>query len=1357
MPYQPFFASPTIANTSDGGNSYTSFFGFDVAPNPNVKAARAAQQTAFQNERQQLQQQQAAKGIKNPSSLINLQAQLHNKQITPQQFTQQFAKAAGNAKGVAQAQPFKVTPGVVASSALQAGKGLALPLAKGLVQSEQTAATGIARVLPGGTADIQANTKSVNQADQAVKQAIADRKAGKISPITAAKIIQSSAKTAGQASAQQAATVKAMPSKGQLAAGFGGVAADIATGGTLPELKTAGTVAKVIKGGTQAGAFGVDSALNAASGGGNKKQIAENAVAGAAFPLALHGAGLVAKGIAKVGSQGRDVVNAGVGKAPAVSTMDKVNSLPTDRTSPPSTATPLKTPNSNLTPLSAADIAGKGSAKSTPVSAPVNNEINNTTSKGLGESGAVAPGQAVKDVQAMIDKHNQVTQATSNIQKGLDVNTGIQKDIKLDSASVLKNRAPISNADKQTLQDYRDAKAAGMTPQELPAHLQAEDAHVTALNTASQKADAEVARLSGNLQKAKTIEARNPETYTHRIAQDKGSSIDYLLQGNRNNPMSVGGLSKTTAGSKSRQLMALTDEQGNRKVVSITNTTAKNPLGQKVAQNQVVTHLDNGGKTQAVLGRIQKVSDQKKVTEFNDKTVMDGLNKLANDLGIKHERIVSNRGAYAGKSITGANKIITKAASPERTLLHEIGHQIDEKYKLQEKFVNNPATKKELRNLTDLRTGGTATKSFSKYVRKGEEKIATMFEAYLHTPDKFKEIAPNAYKQFDQFLKSNPETKPITEIKPSLVLGKNVVKSGPDRIPGEFIGKDGTKYKIGQATQSEITKATGQKYYTDPKLTSVINYADSRTALENTRFVESIKKILENKNLAVQEGETAPKGFQSTSNLYFRGYKFDPKVAEVLNDAAFKSKDDLDLLNNTGRVLRQTIVYVPIKHDLNEGAFYAIDRGLSSLVNPAAYARMGISLGQAARDVIKQEGVYKQMLRSGSHMMTADDKQLGKIISKQLKGVTSTDQRIVNFAKGAGTSPVKLYKALQKVTVWGIQDILNVARVRERMMPTALSTVGVTKKLSFEQALAKTERYGLQYKVPSRAALPGKVGRSVSNTLRSPKVFFGSYTYDKYRITKNIVKDTANLRHPVQAAQAADKLAAMVFGAAIAWPLVEKGVQNITGDKAAHVTAPGPLAIPQTVIKVAKGQQNPVTAAKGQISLGTPLTAGMDTLSGRNSFTGKLFRDPNAPLATQAKQTGQYLESLLAPVQKATASKNATRNKTLSTVLSMTGASLPKNTPEATKLYSLQYDSLPMITAQAKAQAQKGDFKGAAQTIANYDKAVMAAAQADAKSKGVAVPSAEALKKANIFYQPKQSTIQSWLKPKKAKAGAYTP
>lgn len=86
-----------------------------------------AVQASMANERNALRAQQLAKGINNPMKLVNLQTQLHQRQITPQQFMQQFGKAKQlgdnlDARGTAQPQPFKITPKTVLQSAVPAAK-----------------------------------------------------------------------------------------------------------------------------------------------------------------------------------------------------------------------------------------------------------------------------------------------------------------------------------------------------------------------------------------------------------------------------------------------------------------------------------------------------------------------------------------------------------------------------------------------------------------------------------------------------------------------------------------------------------------------------------------------------------------------------------------------------------------------------------------------------------------------------------------------------------------------------------------------------------------------------------------------------------------------------------------------------------------------------------------------------------------------------------------------------------------------------------------------------------------------------------------------------------------------------------
>lgn len=859
-------------------------------------------------------------------------------------------------------------------------------------------------------------------------------------------------------------------------------------------------------------------------------------------------------------------------------------------------------------------------------------QVVKTPKVALNEAGGVPLGQ----VQDMIDKHQAVTKATGNVADDFAKTQGRTADIKLDVAKSLKERAPLSNSDKQTLQDFRDAKAAGLTPKPLPERLQEADANITALNKSAQTADAEKARLSGQPELAAKIEARNPETYTHRIAQGKGSNLELTARGDTKNPLSVGSLSKTTAGSKKQTFLNATDEEGNRRTVAV--------------KDGKVTALAEDGKTKEDLGNLNLKTNADRM----QKELAPTQNKI--DALEKEQKILSS------------TKSRSLAASKR---LANIKTNLQEAYRDHANISN----KYDLNDLQDK----------------------------------------------------------------------------------TLIGKDGKKYKLGQATQSEITKNTGQKYYVDPELTSHLNYADSKVALENTRFVEGTKSVLEDKNLAYKEGETAPKGFKSTSNPYFRGYKMQPKLAEVLDDiSGSKSGVTGSAANWVGHFLRQLIVYLPIKHDFNEGAGYFIDRGLSKWVNPVANVRMVKSLVKATGEVVHQGPLYRQMLRDGATLMSNDDSELGKVAAKQIKAISGNEAKIAQFAKSFGMSPVRAAKAFQKVSVWDVQDILNIARVDERMKGTVF-----TKGMNFHDALKATEKTNFQYKMPSRIALPGKAGRAAKEILGSDKVYFGNYTYDKYRIAKNIVKGTANVKHPVQALRSADQLAAAAFVALTAWPLVDKGVQAISGDKNAHVTAPGIAAIPELAKKVIDHVESPTAAIGSQVSISTLYDVAAQLKVNRDEFTGKSIWDVNATSAQKGKQLTQWLKTQAAPAQKLSTTKNATTNKTLSTALGLAGVSLPKNNPSTTKLESLQYDSLPGIQTKARSQASTGDLSSAMNTIKQYDAQVLTAAKADLKAENKQIPPdatlIKQLKKSGSYYAPKQKTIQSWAKPVKAKKGAFVP
>lgn len=201
------------------------------------------------------------------------------------------------------------------------------------------------------------------------------------------------------------------------------------------------------------------------------------------------------------------------------------------------------------------------------------------------------------------------------------------------------------------------------------------------------------------------------------------------------------------------------------------------------------------------------------VKEFFDEKMMTGLNKAAKGLGIDVDRLLKLKGV--GKDTAGYSKIgksgapgahedpllntsgnkkypdevRTKFATPESVLAHEIGHQIDNIFGMKDIFLKDKRLTLELRKLADLRyEGKDPSQGFKDYVRKGSEKMAVMLEAYIHAPDKFKEVAPNAYKLFQDVLSRDERLKPLLDIKPSLVLGqgKADVYAGGIVIAGHY-------------------------------------------------------------------------------------------------------------------------------------------------------------------------------------------------------------------------------------------------------------------------------------------------------------------------------------------------------------------------------------------------------------------------------------------------------------------------------------------------------------------------------------------------------------------------------------------
>ena len=243
------------------------------------------------------------------------------------------------------------------------------------------------------------------------------------------------------------------------------------------------------------------------------------------------------------------------------------------------------------------------------------------------------------------------------------------------------------------------------------------------------------------------------------------------------------------------------------------------------------------GRKQAKTGRIYEIEGKKyqaynpdkpftrkiipvdvKFTEYVDVNLYDNLLRIAEDIGVTHERVLkAGRGKLGYATKTG--DIVSQFATELNVLAHEIGHQLDFKYNLWDRIVKGAtevgkrgeitktaSAKKrgiiqdELRALADLTWEGQEVSPYYKAkVRKQPEKMAHMLEAYIHAPEKFREVAPTVFKDFDSFIRNTPEIKGLADIKQGLSLKRMMIK----KDMGLFLGAEKPSYLIPQ----EIYKA----------------------------------------------------------------------------------------------------------------------------------------------------------------------------------------------------------------------------------------------------------------------------------------------------------------------------------------------------------------------------------------------------------------------------------------------------------------------------------------------------------------------------------------------------------------------
>lgn len=202
------------------------------------------------------------------------------------------------------------------------------------------------------------------------------------------------------------------------------------------------------------------------------------------------------------------------------------------------------------------------------------------------------------------------------------------------------------------------------------------------------------------------------------------------------------------------------------------------------------------------------------ISEAFDEGVRNQLTKLIDDLGIEHTRKPSIGGTRLGYYPWGSKKIVTKFATPDDVIAHELAHAMDYQFDLRktmfgkhgrpmndfilEKMIESAKKQGRYTDIDNYKRQMVMNKELKDLInkthgpeywkKKSKEKIAVMIQALVHAPEEFKNTAPTAYKFFTDFLKDHKQLKPLLDIKPTLRIGQasSTVHAGGAVISGYY-------------------------------------------------------------------------------------------------------------------------------------------------------------------------------------------------------------------------------------------------------------------------------------------------------------------------------------------------------------------------------------------------------------------------------------------------------------------------------------------------------------------------------------------------------------------------------------------
>ena len=422
------------------------------------------------------------------------------------------------------------------------------------------------------------------------------------------------------------------------------------------------------------------------------------------------------------------------------------------------------------------------------------------------------------------------------------------------------------------------------------------------------------------------------------------------------------------------------------------------------------------------------------------------------------------------------------------------------------------------------------------------------------------------------------------------------------------------KWRLGEATTKEIEQNTNLKYHKNVLLNRLTTMNELQKVERAVNFIDSFKNSPEFRKYAMKIGTAnIPEGWKTTNLQQFRGFAFEPEIADTLNFFAKRlqrGEDTYKVFSNVNSFLRTSIFFNPLIHVPNIGVHWAVNRGASKWFMPKEYAKLW-KTGSRAWDAVKtQNQDYLDMLDSGVNLFYSENsgKTLHDLMMAKMGEQLKQDKTLLGkIAKDLGyVNPVNLLKAVygfsSKVT-WFSNDLATMQAIYEEIGN------GRTKEEAISEVSKHIPNYVLPNKILGTKAL-GDIMRNPSFTM------FGAYHYGALKSYGEMAKSLIAGVNGKERAEALDKMAMLALTSFVIYPTADKVAQYFTGDKHAHFRRAGAATLFENISKLSNGQigfeqvlQSILTPAVGFKNV-IELAFNKDLFTGKQIYhTGTEFED----------------------------------------------------------------------------------------------------------------------------------------------------